>query len=310
MKVRYKRPTFTSQHNLITLPVKAHHIRNRTSTFRAIQDLQTERRWCCTGTPVQNSLDDLFALTEFLRFHPVENRQNARRWVLDPLGKKEEYAIENLQLLVSTVALRRSRGLEMKHVRSEVEVPVTLAYTERQQYNLIRNKAQRMIVGAENTTSAHELLSCILQMRQVCSHGLHGRACETEPAAHQGLLPSNTVCDKCSETFPRDLLLDSGLNEDSESKYCQECAKEESSTAYPISDSLSSQSGICLDNSTPFSWTGVAIADVCSDNDGEDMDLGANILAVPDWSSKIDSVVSNLLKAEQGQQFCSTPTKR
>lgn len=290
--------------------MKAHHIRNRTSAFRAILNLQTERRWCCTGTPVQNSLDDLFTLTEFLRFHPVENRQNARRWVLDPLGNKEEHAIENLRLLVRTVALRRSRDSEMKHVRSEVEVAVTLAYTERQQYNSIRSRAQKMIVGAENTTSAHKLLSCILQMRQVCSHGLHGRASETGPAANRGPLPSNTVCDICLETFSRDLTVDSSLNEDSESKYCQECAAEESSTACPTSDSLSLQSSICRDTSTPFSWTGVSVADVLSDNDGGDMDLGANTVPVPDWSSKIDSVVNNLLQLEQGRQFGSTPTKR
>ena len=293
--------------NLITLSVKAHHIRNRTSAFRAITNLQTERRWCCTGTPIQNNLDDLFTLTEFLRFHPVENRQNARRWVLDPLGKVEEHAIENLRLLVRTVALRRSRDSEMRHVRSEVEVAVNLAYTERQQYNSIRARAQKMIAGAENTTSAHRLLSCILQMRQVCSHGLYGRASETGIAANRGSLFSNTVCDKCLETFSGDLNVDTSLDEDSGSKYCQECAAEESRTA---SDPLSLQSGICRNTSTPFPWTGVGVADVLSDNDGGNMDLGADTVPLPDGSSKIDSVVNNLLQLEQGRQYGPAPTKR
>lgn len=69
---------------------EAHHIRNRTKCFRAVMNLRAERKWCLTGTPVQNSLEDLFSLTEYLGFHPVENRLNARRWILEPLGARDE----------------------------------------------------------------------------------------------------------------------------------------------------------------------------------------------------------------------------
>lgn len=274
---------------------EAHHIRNRTNAFQAILNLQTERRWCVTGTPVQNSLDDLFTLTEFLRFYPVETRQKARRWVLDPLGTKEDHAIETLRLLVRTVALRRSRNSEMKHVRSEVEVAVTLSHTERQQYGSILTRARDMMVSGEKTTSAHNLLSYILQMRQVCSHGLHERA-SRRPVAARGPLPGITVCNKCLEVLPSDLILNSSLAEGGEPKYCLECAAEGSSTVGLFTDSLSSQSRVCLDTSTSKSWDGSGV----TDTPGDDR---------PEWPSKIDSVVSNLVQLERRRHPGSAPIK-
>ena len=263
-----------------------------------------------TGTPVQNSLDDLFTLTEFLRFHPVETRQNVRRWVLDPLGTNKDGAIENFRLLMMTVALRRSRNSEMKHVRSEVEVAVTLSQTERQQYGSIRTRAQNMMASVEKTTSAHNLLSYILQMRQVCSHGLRKRASRSGPAAARGPLPSNTSCNKCSGVLPRDLILTSSLAESGEPKYCPECAAEESGDLGLLTDSPSLQSHICRDKSTPKSWTGITALDVLGDDDGGDIVLNATTESGPEWSSKIASVVNNLVQLEQSHHSGSTPIKR
>ena len=269
--------------------MKAHHIRNRTSAFHAILNLQTERRWCLTGTPVQNSLDDLFTLTEFLQFHPVENRQNARRWILDPLGTKEDYAIENFRCLVGTVALRRSRNSERKNIRSDSEVAVTLSHPERQQYDSILTKARNWIASTNKTTPTHNLLSCINQLRQICSHGLHERASRLEPAAAGRPLPSNTVCNKCLEAIPKELMLESSLAESGEPTYCEDCAAEERTNISPIADYSSSQSRLCRDTSNPNIWTAVGVTGI---------------------SSKIESVVKNLILLEQRRYPGFKPIKR
>lgn len=50
---------------------EAHIIRNRqTRASQAACDLNTNFRWCLTGTPVVNSLCDLYPLLHFLRISP------------------------------------------------------------------------------------------------------------------------------------------------------------------------------------------------------------------------------------------------
>ena len=196
----------------------------------------------------------------------------------------------------------------MTHVRSDVEVAVTLSHTERQQYDSIRTKARKMIVSAEKTAFAHNLLFYILQMRQVCSHGIQERASRPEPAAARGALPINTVCIKCLDVLPRDITLNSSSAESDEPKYCLECAAEESSNQYLIADLI--QSRVCRDIGTPGTRTGIGAAGIPGDDGGGDTDFNATTVSRPEWSSKIDSVVNNLVQLEQRRYSGSTPIKR
>ena len=76
--------------DLFLLPV-AHWIRNSaTDKFRAVNDLIAERRWCLTGTPVQNALNDLFSLTKFLRLHPFDQDSSIRKYIHAPLQKNDQ----------------------------------------------------------------------------------------------------------------------------------------------------------------------------------------------------------------------------
>lgn len=50
---------------------EAQTIKNhRTQVARACSGLRAKRRWCLSGTPIQNSIDDLFSYFRFLKYEP------------------------------------------------------------------------------------------------------------------------------------------------------------------------------------------------------------------------------------------------
>ena len=294
--------------DLYVLSQTAHHIRNRTQAFQAAVNLKSCFRWCSSGTPVQNKLDDLFTLTEFLGFYPVDNQANARRWILDPLGRKEEHALENLRLLMRTIAIRRPRLSESGCKRSEREVPVCLSQDERRQYGSTRTQALSMITRTGNKSSAHTLLSFILQMRQLCSHGLSGGAIVHRSNFPQQGSTFTIVCDKCADNFnPVDSISLTSTATDGP-RYCSECAFEDDISAALPTQFSSAQNAI---------YKGItSVSQLEYQLDGElddgvvEMEIDGPSISETQTSSKLDSVVSNLIQLDRARHNDGKPIKR
>eukprot|EP01133_Synstelium_polycarpum_P003601 gene3601-4125_t len=85
-----------------------------TQLFDALQNIQAVNRWCLTGTPVQNYLDEMFPHLHFLNVHPIAtNIKNWRVYIEKPM---------NIRLLRSTlkpILLRRTKD----HVKVELNLP-------------------------------------------------------------------------------------------------------------------------------------------------------------------------------------------
>lgn len=63
----------------------AHKIRNQnTKMFKSIQELPVHRRWCLTGTPIQNRLEDLGSLVAFLCLTELERMPTFRKYIIAP----------------------------------------------------------------------------------------------------------------------------------------------------------------------------------------------------------------------------------
>ena len=287
----------------------AHHIRNRTKAFQATMNLKAERRWCLTGTPVQNRLEDLFALTEFLRFHPVENRSNTRRWILDPLGSKDVNGLNNLRLLMRTVALKRSTSSETHCGRSETEEPVELSRAEREKYSSIRAQARKTITRTGKSSSSHTLLSYILQMRQVCSHGLRDQISRPDLVAIRQPQHRQYVCNGCADVLPSSQLSRSTSNATGGPQYCPECAFEEDASLGPATDSTLLKNGVCEGMDTLVSQIDDQVSQYAGNND-VDMELDDVLQSGAESSSKIDSIMCNLIQLDQKRHSDDKPIKR
>ncbi len=88
---------------------------------RASCDLMADRRLCLTGTPVQNKLDDVFALIKFLRLHPLDDKAVWTEYIGTPVKFGQSMGIARLQTLMKTITLRRtkeSKTLDGKRILS------------------------------------------------------------------------------------------------------------------------------------------------------------------------------------------------
>jgi DNA repair protein RAD5 len=87
---------------------EAHCIKNAaTGASKACCMLQAERRWCVSGTIIQNSLDDAYALLKFLRHEPWCEHGFWKA----AIGKVEdrEVALDRVKRVLQPIMLRRTK---------------------------------------------------------------------------------------------------------------------------------------------------------------------------------------------------------
>jgi SNF2 family DNA or RNA helicase len=153
---------------------EAHTIQNRSSKrFQAVHSLQAKHRWCLTGTPIQNRLEDLGSLVEFLRVDPFDTPGAFQRLFLDPISRQDNSGWERLRALIKCISLRRTKDALQQELalppKHEIICNVLLDEEERRAYNLVKRRFALAIDSGGSKLGAFQL---ILRLRQICNHGI------------------------------------------------------------------------------------------------------------------------------------------
>ncbi|KAL2012325.1 hypothetical protein VTN00DRAFT_5043 [Thermoascus crustaceus] len=92
---------------------EAHTIKNRNAkATQAACALNAEYRWCLTGTPLQNNLDELQSLIKFLRIKPYNDLTAWRDQITRPLNNgRGGLAIKRLQVYLKAFMKRRTKDV-------------------------------------------------------------------------------------------------------------------------------------------------------------------------------------------------------
>jgi SWI/SNF-related matrix-associated actin-dependent regulator of chromatin subfamily A3 len=139
--------------------------------------LNAKSRWCLTGTPIQNRLEDIGALFAFIRVRPFDSLAVFRRYIVVPFDESEEsrlVAAYKLGSLLDSLCLRRMTNLLDLPDRQEKVRILDFSKEERDQYEktkVIMIRAVRQRAGEFDRHSMFGMFQAQLQLRILCNHG-------------------------------------------------------------------------------------------------------------------------------------------
>jgi superfamily II DNA or RNA helicase len=150
---------------------EAQHVKNRRShASRSLRSVAARSRFVLTGTPIENSVDDLRALFDFclpgyLKRAPSDLRGEDRQWF-------ERQAVEK----AAPYILRRSKTEVAPELPDKIEQTLWCGLEARQRelYQGVREKTEQMLLqmaaaGASENRLRFTILTELLRLRQVCA---------------------------------------------------------------------------------------------------------------------------------------------
>lgn len=144
--------------------------------------LAADRRIALTGTPIQNKIEDVWALFKFLRLDPVDRKEVFNECIWDPCKRGEAVGVAKLQLVMRCCTLRRTKdstaedGRRILNLppRKEIQLWLDLREDERAAYDERVNKTKQIVkeLKEQNLMSKNyaSVLLEVLRLRQICDH--------------------------------------------------------------------------------------------------------------------------------------------
>jgi SNF2 family DNA or RNA helicase len=171
-------PTHTMKWYRVVLD-EAHCIKNRnTRQAKACYMLRAKYRWCMTGTPIQNGLDDLFSLLHFLNYSPYSDYNYWKRHIIPKLYQK---GFSFLQTILSPVLLCRTKDMTIDG-RPLLELPkrnvtcLNIKFSPQEEdfyqalYTKSKTKFDSYLQKGTVVQNYTHILVLLLRLRQACDH--------------------------------------------------------------------------------------------------------------------------------------------
>ncbi|XP_057683640.1 chromodomain-helicase-DNA-binding protein 4a isoform X2 [Corythoichthys intestinalis] len=148
---------------------EAHRLKNNQSKFfRVLNNYPLQHRLLLTGTPLQNNLEELFHLLNFLTPERFSNLEGFLEEFAD-IAKEDQ--IKKLHDMLGPHMLRRLKADVFKHMPSKTEliVRVELSPQQKKYYKFIltRNFEALNTKGGGNQVS---LLNVVMDLKKCCNH--------------------------------------------------------------------------------------------------------------------------------------------
>ncbi|AMM50861.1 helicase SNF2 [Rufibacter sp. DG15C] len=147
------------------------------NTSEAIRELKSKHRLILTGTPVENSIMDLWSQMSFINPGLLGTQAFFKKEFLKPIEKlKDEHKTKRLHALIKPFILRRHKSQVARELPEKIEQITYCKMTEEQEHayeetkSFYRNKILKTIEEQGAAKSQFMLLQGLMKLRQIANH--------------------------------------------------------------------------------------------------------------------------------------------
>ena len=156
---------------------------SQSSRWKSLLGFHCRNRLLLTGTPIQNNMQELWALLHFIMPSLFDSHDEFSEWFSKDIEnhaqsntKLNEDQLRRLHMILKPFMLRRIKKHVQKELGEKIEEDVfcDLTYRQRAYYTSLRNKIslldliEKAAVGDDQDTAT--LMNLVMQFRKVCNH--------------------------------------------------------------------------------------------------------------------------------------------
>lgn len=150
---------------------------NNTQNFRAIKKIKANTRFALTGTPIENSLAELWSIFDFTMPGYLYGYKKFKENFETPIVREDSsYKIQKLKLLIEPFILRRIKE-EVLTELPEKTVTVLNSEMEDEQQKIYasymaqaREEVKNELLAAGFENNQMKILALLMRLRQICCH--------------------------------------------------------------------------------------------------------------------------------------------
>ncbi|KAM8962416.1 helicase SRCAP [Pelodytes ibericus] len=157
---------------------EAQNIKNfKSQRWQSLLNFNSQRRLLLTGTPLQNSLMELWSLMHFLMPHVFQSHREFKEWFSNPLtgmieGSQEynEGLVRRLHKVLRPFLLRRIKLDVEKQMPKKYEHVIYCRLSKRQRF--LYDDFMAQAATRDTLASGHfmSVINILMQLRKVCNH--------------------------------------------------------------------------------------------------------------------------------------------
>ncbi|KAL5606866.1 uncharacterized protein BROUX77_004059 [Berkeleyomyces rouxiae] len=172
---------------------------SQSSRWKCLLSFHCRNRLLLTGTPIQNNMQELWALLHFIMPSLFDSHDEFSEWFSKDIEshatsntKLNEDQLKRLHMILKPFMLRRVKKHVQKELGDKIELDVycNLTYRQREYYRNLRNQIsvmdliEKATMGDDNDSGT--LMNLVMQFRKVCNHPDLFERAETASAFSMG----------------------------------------------------------------------------------------------------------------------------